>query len=63
MRWQVLGFGVLTLLCCSANGAAGDEAPRNLTERELDNLVAFARLLGYVRYFHPSDEAANANWD
>jgi hypothetical protein len=27
-------------------------------EQVLANLVAFARLYGYVRYFHPSDEAA-----
>jgi C-terminal processing protease CtpA/Prc len=27
------------------------------------NLVAFARLYGYVRYFHPSDEAASLNWE
>ncbi len=34
-----------------------------LTDRALENLVAFTRLLGYVRYFHPSDEAARVNWD
>ncbi len=28
----------------------------------LANLVVFARLYGYVRYFHPSDEAADLNW-
>jgi C-terminal processing protease CtpA/Prc len=36
---------------------------RPLTGRALDNLVAFTRLLGYVRHFHPSDEAAATNWD
>jgi C-terminal processing protease CtpA/Prc len=25
--------------------------------------VAFTRLFGYVRYFHPSDEAASTDWD
>src|SRR5436190_268163 len=30
---------------------------RPLTERDLANLTAFARLLGYVRHFHPSDQA------
>ncbi|UCE19818.1 MAG: hypothetical protein JSV84_05620 [Gemmatimonadota bacterium] len=35
----------------------------DLTERELDNLIAFTRLMGYVRFFHPSDEAAATNWD
>lgn len=38
------------------------EPPRPLTPRGLANLMAFARLLGYVRYFHPSDQAAAADW-
>ncbi len=31
--------------------------------RGLENLQALARLFGYVRYFHPSDAAAAANWE
>lgn len=27
-----------------------------------ENLVAFAKAYGYVKYFHPSDEASNLNW-
>jgi C-terminal processing protease CtpA/Prc len=42
---------------------AGDEPARPFKGRELDNLVAFTRLLGYVRYFHPSDQSAAADWD
>lgn len=42
---------------------AGNEAPRSLGKRGLANLVAFSKLLGYVRYFHPSDQAANADWE
>ncbi|MCP3915415.1 MAG: hypothetical protein GY711_07660 [bacterium] len=38
------------------------EPARPLSERGLTNLTAFARLLGYVRHFHPSDEAAAADW-
>ena len=30
---------------------------------EVQNLEAFSRLYGYVRFFHPSDEAAMINWD
>lgn len=41
----------------------GNEPARALDDRSLDNLVAFARLLGYVRYFHPSDEAATTDWN
>jgi Peptidase family S41 len=40
----------------------GNEPPRPLEGRALDNLVAITRLLGYVRYFHPSDQAAKADW-
>ncbi len=32
-------------------------------DRKLQNLRAFARLYGYVRYFHPSDAAAETDWD
>ncbi|MEO8621165.1 MAG: S41 family peptidase [bacterium] len=39
------------------------EAPRTLTTRGLDNLVAFARLLSYVRFFHPASDALRVNWD
>ncbi|MEM9850345.1 MAG: hypothetical protein AAF847_20805, partial [Bacteroidota bacterium] len=28
-----------------------------------DNLASFAKLYGYIRYFHPSDEAATVDWD
>lgn len=31
--------------------------------REVENLAALARVWGYVRYFHPSDEAAAVDWD
>ncbi|HEY6122184.1 MAG TPA: hypothetical protein VIV66_19660, partial [Pyrinomonadaceae bacterium] len=39
------------------------EPARPLTDRGLENIVAFTRLLGYVRHFHPSDEAVATNWD
>jgi hypothetical protein len=31
--------------------------------QEIQNLRAFAKLYGYVRYFHPSDAASQINWD
>lgn len=40
-----------------------NEAPRPLTARGLSNIIVFTRLLGYVRHFHPSDQAAKTNWD
>lgn len=40
----------------------GNEPPRALSGRGLENLVAATRLLSYVRFFHPSDQAAQARW-
>jgi Peptidase family S41 len=39
------------------------EPARPLTAQGLDNLKALARMLGFVRYFYPSDEAASADWN
>jgi C-terminal processing protease CtpA/Prc len=39
------------------------DPPRPLSARGLENLRALARLFGYVRYFHPSDAAAAADWE
>ena len=36
--------------------------PRPLSTRGLENLRALTRVFGYVRYFHPSDAAAAADW-
>jgi C-terminal processing protease CtpA/Prc len=38
------------------------ESPRPLSEGGLANLIALTRLLGYVGFFHPSDQAAAADW-
>ncbi len=36
---------------------------RALTDRQLDNLEAFTRLISLVRFFHPSDAVAAADWN
>jgi hypothetical protein len=46
-----------------SRAAVGDEPARRLSPQGLQNLEAFARLLGYVRFFHPSDQAAAAAWN
>jgi len=33
------------------------------TSRQVTNLTAFARLYGYVKHFHPSDEAQEISWN
>lgn len=39
------------------------EKPKPLTNRGLENLTAFTKLYGYVRFFHPTDDVAKANWN
>ncbi len=39
------------------------EPARPLSAQGLANEIAFARLLGYVRFFHPSDEATATDWN
>src|SRR4051812_44537686 len=50
-------------VCRPASPASSSEEPRPLTEQGMRNAIAFTRLLGYVRYFHPSDQVATADWD
>ncbi len=58
--WSLRSLSVVCLLL----GFAGSCAPR-APDRALQvrNLRAFAKLYGYVRYFHPSDEAAALDWE
>src|SRR5581483_2028915 len=39
------------------------DPPAPLTTAGLQNVIAFGRLAGYVRYFHPSDQAAQLDWE
>src|SRR5215470_19839185 len=50
-------------VCRPDSPASSSEGSRPLTEQGMRNAIAFTRLLGYVRYFHPSDQAAAADWD
>ncbi|MFL5241745.1 MAG: hypothetical protein ACJ8FY_06525 [Gemmataceae bacterium] len=40
----------------------GNVPPGPLSDRGRANLTAFARLLAYVRFFHPSDASAATDW-
>lgn len=67
---RVLGFEAPDVLIAPPASAAmatlqrsPREAPRPLTVLGLDNLLAFARLTGYVRFFHPGDSALTTSWD
>jgi C-terminal processing protease CtpA/Prc len=55
----ILPLGALTLFFSVQLAAS----PRPLSDRGVEKLAAFARLLALVRFFHPSDAAAEADWN
>src|ERR1039458_1601658 len=67
MKVLVRTFLASGLLAAGGIGQIGvvpaPDRPRPLSTRGLENLQALARLFGYVRYFHPSDAAAVADWE
>lgn len=40
-----------------------DSADSIDTETAIENILAFTKLYGYIKYFHPSDEASAIDWD
>jgi len=61
-RSRILWAGALLSASLCAQPSLTDPS-RPLTKRGLENLRALARLFGYVRYFHPTDLAAAADWN
>lgn len=56
----VLLAGALTLTYTYRDALGLSEAG---TAEQVENLHVFATLYGYVRYFHPSDAAADTDWE
>jgi len=59
-RLMTLAFWLpmTAILVLGGQSRLGAQAPT-----AIENLRAFTRLYGYVRYFHPSDEAAGLDWE
>ncbi|MGB2717105.1 MAG: S41 family peptidase [Vicinamibacterales bacterium] len=51
---------VIVLLAATVFGSSAAQSPPS---REIDNVAAFSRLYGVVRYFYPGDAAAALDWD
>ncbi|MCY4095456.1 MAG: hypothetical protein OXG05_10085 [Gammaproteobacteria bacterium] len=45
------------------DGGVGNQSASQLSPRQLNNIVALTRLIGYVRFFHPTKTVARTNWD
>jgi hypothetical protein len=41
----------------------GNIGPFPVYEKEMDNIMAFMRMYGYIRYFHPSDQSIGIDWE
>ena len=49
--------------CANSENTLKKQPTSKPESQKLSNLNTFAKLYGYVKYFHPSDEAASINWD
>lgn len=63
MHTNTRTLGAVLLVGALAAGSPGPRHDDAARERTIANLHAFARLYGFVRFFHPSDEAAATDWD
>lgn len=59
--WLYLLAAASAVAQAGAQGNAFETSP--LTGSALQNVIAFTRLLGYVQYFHPSDQASAIDWE
>ena len=52
-----------SVACLLSSALALSLAAQAPTDRKAENLTAYAQLLSLIRFFHPSDEVASADWD
>lgn len=55
----------MTTFCTQTVGHGQNFVPNPSFETlaKIENLKTFAKVYGYVKYFHPSDQAANIDWE
>lgn len=54
---------VAICMCWLLHGSIAATAGAALSDAEVENLRTFTKLYGYVRWFHPSDAAAETDWE
>jgi len=59
--FKISSFLLLVLLLSGSSCTI--QTSDKIVEQKVKNLTAFSRVYGYVRYFHPSDEAQKIDWD
>lgn len=63
MAFKMNKFGFIPSLLIAFLILSNSFCKPEVESQEIQNLKAFAKLYGYVRYFHPSDEASQIDWD
>ncbi|GAA0339096.1 S41 family peptidase [Bacillus carboniphilus] len=67
MKNKYLSIGIIVILLVvgyfTINKNGPQEALVFTEEHKVSNIATFAKLYGYVRYFHPSDEASGLDWN
>jgi C-terminal processing protease CtpA/Prc len=62
MHTNTRTLGAVLIAGALAAGSLGPRRHDTAQQRTIGNLHAFSRLYGFVRFFHPSDEAAATDW-
>jgi hypothetical protein len=57
MKYYIILFPAFLFSSCNIQYDTG------LSDQSLNNLIAFTKIYGYIRFFHPSDEAQKIAWD
>src|SRR5690606_29397482 len=64
---QKFGLLIIGLLLIGCNGNTSSEKEsqekQTLQQKQVNHLKSFAKAYGYVKYFHPSDEASTIDWN
>ncbi|MFL2101491.1 S41 family peptidase [Desemzia sp. FAM 24101] len=66
-KWLIFIFSILLFLtaCQQKEASSQMEVAEEVPEKSqvIENEYAFSKLFGYIRFFHPSDEASELNWN
>jgi hypothetical protein len=65
MEFRIKGSWIVIIVAAAAVLLVLSDCQKNRIHEEqvIQNLRAYAKLYGYTRYFHPSDEASQVDWE
>ena len=60
---NLLRHKLCLLLCLLFFGSCNNSSSDKALNQEVKNLVAFSKVYGHIKYFHPSDETRQIDWN